>query len=155
MEPVEPFDCELIRAGFPAQPVNAASALAFVAVAIWLWRRGRPGVAAFAAAVGIGSVWFHADPSGASSWAHDVSLYALIAVAAVELWRLLVARRAPRVAGMIFLGGAAAWFFSRTGGALCAPGSLLQGHALWHAAAAVAVGLLFAERGAEGDIATP
>jgi len=139
-----PFDCELIRQGWPAQPVNSLSSLAFLAVAAFVWRRGRPVQAGFLAGVAVGSAWFHSAPSGAASWAHDVTLYALVAVAAIELWELLAAGSRPLLAGGIFAVGAAVWFFSRTGGYLCRPESLVQGHAIWHTLAAVAAGLLFA-----------
>ncbi len=43
----------------------------------------------------------------------------------------------------IYLGGNVIWLLSRSGGPLCRPGSLLQGHGLWHLAAALAVGCFF------------
>jgi hypothetical protein len=149
---VTPFDCELIRHGLLAQPVNTVSALAFVLAAWWLWRRDRRGIAAVLAAAGLGSMWFHAQPSGAASWAHDVGLYALLAVAAIEVWRVLAKRRRPILAAAVFGVGLAVWAVSRTGGPLCDPDSLLQGHAAWHVLAAAAGTILFAAEAPEPTI---
>ncbi len=148
--PVQPFDCELLRAGWPVQPVNTVSALAFVVVGAVLWRQGARVPAVLSGAVGVGSVMFHGSPGTVSSWLHDVTLYALVAVAAVRVWRLLQVRRVPIVAGSVFGGGLVVWASSRTGGPWCDPESLLQGHAVWHVAAAVAVGLLY--RGGQTDL---
>ena len=141
--PVEPFDCELLRDGLLTQPVNAASALAFVVAASFLWTRGRPDVAAFAAFTGIGAAWFHAAPGGAASWAHDISLYALVALATIELWQRLSQRRLPVPAIAVFLVGLMFWSIGRTGSPFCHPESLLQWHAIWHFFAATAAFLLF------------
>ncbi len=146
-----PFDCELLRDGWPAQPVNALSATAFVVAGIWLWRRGRRLPAALAVAVGAGSAWFHAAPGGAATWAHDLTLYALGIVSAIEVGRLIAGRRPPVVAAAIFAAGLIIWFLSRTGGALCDPGSVIQGHAVWHLAASSAVGALFSHAGRSGN----
>jgi len=149
-----PFDCERLRAGWPAQPVNTISALAFVVVAVWLWRSGRRVAAILSGAVGVSSAWFHADPSGASSWAHDIALYALVALAAVELWRHWSAGERPLAAAAVLGGGLAIWFFSRTGGVLCDPGSWLQGHAMWHVFAALAAALHFAPAAQRSEATT-
>jgi hypothetical protein len=140
---MEPFDCELIRDGWLAQPVNSVSALALVLAAAWLWSGGRRAPAPFVAVAGVGSIWFHAAPSAAASWTHDLGLYGLLAVAAVEVWQAPAGRRPPFPAVAMFGVGLLVWFFSRTGGALCDPNSLLQGHALWHLLAAAAVTSLF------------
>lgn len=53
------------------------------------------------------------------------------------------------VAGLgLLLMGAAVMVLSRTGGPLCVPDSLVQGHAVWHVLAAAGVGL-YAGNGAE------
>ncbi len=140
---VTPFDCELLHNGWPAQPINTLSAAVFVAVGLWLWRRDRRTPALLAIAVGLGSVWFHAAPGDAATWAHDVTLYALALAGAIEAGRLVVSRRPPVLAVAVFSAGLVVWFFSRTDGGLCNPESLVQGHAVWHLAAAVAVGILF------------
>ena len=145
MGSVQPIDCELLRPGWAAQPANTASALAFVIVGIGLWRQGSRLPAAMSVATGIGSVLFHAAPGGASSWAHDVTLYGLVAVALVRVWHLLDDAHPPVAAGAVFGAGLVVWALSRTGGPWCYPASLLQGHALWHVLAAVAVGLLYRE----------
>ncbi len=144
---MEPFDCELLRMSWPAQPVNAGSALIFVFVGVWLWRRRARLPAIAMMLTGAGSVWFHGSTGNASAWAHDVTLYALIAVSAIELWRLFGSGRPPILAGAILAAGAAVWCTSRTGGVLCDPNSPLQGHAVWHIAAAAAVAVLSASRG--------
>lgn len=43
----------------------------------------------------------------------------------------------------LYLAGNVVWTLSRTNGPLCAPESLLQGHALWHLTSAAAVGVFF------------
>jgi hypothetical protein len=73
----------------------------------------------------------------------------LAAAAAIDL---AVRRRRPdlrRDGRLLALGGAffavafAIWLPSRSGGALCVPGSWLQGHAAWHVLCALAAGSLF------------
>ncbi len=140
---MQPFDCELLRAGWPTQPVNTVSALAFLVVGASLWRRGfrLPGLAA--TAVGIGSVAFHGSPGPVASWLHDIGLYGLVAVAALRVWRLTAVGRPPVLPLVVFFGGVVIWAFSRTGGPWCDPRSLIQGHAIWHVVAAVTVELLY------------
>lgn len=148
---MEPFDCELLRDGLLAQPVNAVSALAFVVAGVWLWRRGRRDIAFVAALTGIASAWYHASPGGAASWAHDISLYALVALAAIELWRRISQRSLPVLAIAVFLLGLLFWSIGRTGSPFCHPESLLQWHAAWHVTAATASLLLFTGRGKWSD----
>ena len=78
-------DCERLHDGLIAQPVNSASALAYVAVGAWLVGRGRrqgqgrllaAGLAV--AAAGIGSVDYHGPGSPAARLLHDGGLYAVI-----------------------------------------------------------------------------
>ena len=140
---MEPFDCEMLRDGALTQPINALSAIAFVVVAVFLWNRGRGDVAIFSASAGIGSVWFHADPGGASQWAHDITLYALVAVGLLELWQRIAAQDWPVLAIGVFLAGLVFWAIGRTGSPFCDPDSLVQWHAVWHVLAAVAVLILF------------
>ncbi|HEX2373279.1 MAG TPA: hypothetical protein VHO93_04795 [Actinomycetota bacterium] len=108
-------DCERLHDGLIAQPVNTASALAFVAVGAWLASRGlghggpRPvaegsgeprrgasvGLVGFGLAVavaGIGSVDYHGPGSPAAGLLHDGGLYAVVGFVA---WRE-VARRVGR-----------------------------------------------------------
>jgi hypothetical protein len=140
---VEPFDCEVFRAGFPTQPVNTVSSVVFVVAAVVLWRRGHRLAALAAGLAGVGSVLLHGAPSGASSWLHDIGLYAVMAVAAIELWRRVSTGRPPVLAVAAFVVGGVIWFLSRTDGVLCAPESLLQGHSVWHALSSVALVVLF------------
>jgi hypothetical protein len=135
-----------VRDGWAAQPINtlsAVSAAAFVVVGLWLWRSKRKVAAALTGAVGLSSAWFHAAPGDAATWAHDLTFYALGLASLIEVRRSLAGRRPPLLAAAVFSAGVVVWFLSRTGGALCNPDSLIQGHALWHVAAAAAVGILF------------
>ena len=90
-------DCERLHDGLIAQPVNTASALAYVAVGAWVTARalragasGRPGPArapavAFGlavAAAGIGSVDYHGPGSPAARLLHDGGLYAVVGLVA-------------------------------------------------------------------------
>jgi hypothetical protein len=100
-------DCERLHDGLVAQPVNTASALAFVAVGAWLIGRrqaegsGEPqggapvrrvvvGLAVVAA--GVGSVDYHGPGSPAARLLHDGGLYAVVGLVA---WHE-VARRVGR-----------------------------------------------------------
>lgn len=143
---MQPFDCEALGGSFPRQVVNTWSSLAFLVAAVVLWRRGRRVAAVAAALAGVGSVLFHGAPSEVSSWAHDVGLYLAVAVATVEVWKRVVERRPPWLAAGVFSLGVAIWATSRTGGSLCRPESLMQGHAVWHVLAALAFALTFTVR---------
>jgi hypothetical protein len=154
-------DCERLGDGLVAQPVNTASALAYVAVGAWLIGRGlRPGAAwpdpgrratvAFGVAVaaaGVGSVDYHGPGSPAARLLHDGGLYAVVGLVA---WHELLRRggraawpqgrrRAYRLALAATAAGAACWWLGRTASPWCEPDSLLQGHAAWHALSAAAL----------------
>ncbi len=228
-------DCERLRGGLVAQPVNAASSLTYVLVGAWLVRRGLAGAPSrrrvpvtyglTVIAAGIGSVDFHGPASGGARWLHDLGAaapmefialldlallrgleptaalvplagavaasglaFALVPDASVPLLATLAAlavaaevavlrrglrpwrtgagsgrrggtglgRGAPgsgrppgagsgrlaayRLAVGSAATGAAFNLLGRTGGPLCDPDSLLQGHALWHVLTAVALG---------------
>ena len=140
-------DCERLHDGLIAQPVNTASALAFVAVGAWLAGRRRLGFGLVVAAAGVGSVDYHGPGSPAARLLHDGTLYA---VAGFVAWRE-VARRvgrgrlgprrraAYRAALAAAAAGAACWWLGRTASPACDPDSLLQGHAAWHLLAAAAL----------------
>jgi hypothetical protein len=150
-------DCERLRDGLIAQPVNTASALAYVAVGAWLAGRGRragaavrPGPVAFGmavAAAGIGSVDYHGPGSPAARLLHDGGLYAVVGLVAWhELTRRASRERlgpAHRAAYRLALGAAAAgavcWWAGRTGSPWCEPDSLFQAHAAWHLLGAAAL----------------
>jgi hypothetical protein len=155
-------DCERLHDGLIAQPVNTASALAYVAVGAWLIGRGlrpgtagrpspgQPGTVAFGVAVaaaGIGSVDYHGPGSPAARLLHDGGLYAVVGLVA---WHELARRagrsrrtRSGRVAYRAALAataaGAACWWAGRTASPWCDPDSLLQGHAAWHLLGATAL----------------
>jgi hypothetical protein len=149
-------DCERLGDGLIAQPVNTASALAYVAVGAWLAGRGlrpgpgrgrRVGFGLAVAAAGVGSVDFHGPGSPAARLLHDGGLYAVVGLVAWhELTRRLrrahltppgqTAYRAALAAAAL---GAACWWLGRTASPLCDPDSLLQGHAAWHLLSAAAL----------------
>ena len=99
-------DCEEIRPGLVAQPANAASCLAFLAAAAWLWRRLRrqgrssPEAALYCglvAANGVGGIAFHGPGDRASHWLHDTALVGTLGAMAVG--------RAPAVAALTAAAG--------------------------------------------------
>ena len=155
-------DCERLHDGLVAQPVNTASALAYVAVGAWLAGRGlRAGPGALrdpgrrrtvafglaVAAAGVGSVDYHGPGSPAARFLHDGGLYAVVGFVAfhelVGRGRRAAWTPPRRVAYRLALAataaGAAGWWLGRTGGPLCDPDSLLQGHAAWHLLTAAAL----------------
>ena len=161
-------DCERLHDGLVAQPVNTASALAYVAVGAWAATRavgrGAPldrrrlvfGLAV--AAAGAGSVDYHGPGSPAARLLHDGGLYA---VAGLVAWHELTrrvgrvrlpprGRAAYRAALAATAAGAACWWAGRTASPWCDPDSLFQPHAAWHllgAAALAAWGLAVLEAG--------
>jgi hypothetical protein len=166
-------DCERLHDGLVAQPVNTASALAYVAVGAWLVGRGlrsgaagrpdpaRPGAVVFGlavAAAGIGSVDYHGPGSPAARLLHDGGLYAVVGLVAwAEVARRVGRARltprgrvAYRVALAATAAGAACWWAGRTASPLCNPDSLFQGHAAWHLLGAAALGA-WAWAAFEGD----
>lgn len=135
-----PFDCELIRQGLVAQPINTVSSLAFIVAAGLVWQRHLLGALALFL-VGVGSVLFHAAPSPVSSFVHDAELVLVIAAAVSTMWASR--SRLPFWSLGVLAAGIVVWAVSRTGGAWCSPTSMLQGHAIWHVLAAGGVaGLL-------------
>ena len=152
-------DCERLHDGLIAQPVNTASALAYVAVGVWLVGRGlrshaagrpRPGPVVFGlavAAAGVGSVDYHGPGSPAARLLHDGGLYLVVGMVA---WHE-VARRAGRgrpppgrraayrLALAATAAGAACWWAGRTASPWCDPDRLLQPHAAWHLLGAAAL----------------
>jgi hypothetical protein len=140
-------DCERLHDGLVAQPVNTASALAYVAVGAWLVGRRHPAFGLAVAAAGAGSVDYHGTGSPAARLLHDGSLYLVVGMVA---WQEVVrrvgrARPAPRgrVAYRVALtagaAGAACWWLGRTASPWCNPDSLVQPHAAWHLLGAVAL----------------
>jgi hypothetical protein len=129
--PLGAGDCERLRDGLVAQPVNAASALAYLLAAAWLVRRGsrleaasRREALAFGlavAAAGVGSVDYHGPGSPAARWLHDAGLCAAVSFVAVfDLAWLAGARRrvVPAWAAAAGAGGVLLGLAPRAGGAV-------------------------------------
>ena len=151
-------DCEALGDGWLAQPVNALSSLAYVAVGAELmvraWQQrsrgwSSVGLAAFGALVaveGVGSVGFHGPGDSVSHRLHDAAIGGTLAfVAATEVVALVRRPRRRRtrrrlVVAAALLGTATAVnLLSRTDDPLCNPDRLLQGHAVWHVLTALAL----------------
>lgn len=151
-------DCELLRSAWLAQPANAVSAAAFLAVGVWLvWLSRRPGVhraalvtgGALLAVVGVGSIVYHGPQPVWARPVHDGSIAVLIVVnvflfgAAVAQGRATAgARSAWRQAAVWLAVALVAFVAGRTGSWLCDPASLLQPHAIWHVLSAMGLGRL-------------
>ena len=152
-------DCEVIGQGLLAQPVAALSSLAFLVVAGWLaWQvRALPRPARLAAwayagllaLVGLGSIAYHGPQVSSAELLHDAPVVPLLLLAVlVPTTRALRRSRVLRAGSRpcLVVGGVAAavalvaYPLGRTGSALCSPESVLQMHAVWHVAAAVALG---------------
>ncbi len=136
--PLGAGDCERLRDGLVAQPVNTASALAYLLAAAWLARQGarrdaapRREALAFGlavAAAGVGSVDFHGPGSPAARWLHDAGLCAAVSFVAVhDLARLAGARRrvVPAWAATAGAGGVLLGLAPRAGGAVAGALGLL------------------------------
>jgi hypothetical protein len=153
-------DCERIRAGLLAQPFNAVSSLAYVAVGLWLLGRTRArgshrtilvGGGATLVTVGVGSFAYHGPQPGWADTAHDASIAGLALVTAFNhAWLLRL--RQPRGTARLLTAWkkAAPWippalvayWAGRTASSLCRPASTWQYHAVWHISSALALGLV-------------
>jgi hypothetical protein len=164
-------DCERIRDGWLAQPVNALTSLAFVGAAgVVLARTGGPATgrrgevlmySAVLALVGAGSVAFHGPQPPGARVMHDVPIPVLIAM---SLGTPLVRsrrgldplpggsrQRALRLAATAVAAGSA-YAGGRTGAPTCDPDSPLQLHGVWHilcAAGFVTVADILYRRGSD------
>lgn len=157
-EPVEDrlgcTDCERLRSGRVAQPVNTVTSAAFIAAAgvvairalrVEAHRVEQLSFASILALVGAGSIAFHGpQPRGAKAL-HDWPIAGLLAVVvATPLARAVRGRTAlpgwSRRRGLMLAAtgavSAASWFGGRTGSPLCDPDSPLQLHGCWHVLAA-------------------
>ena len=136
--PLGAGDCERLRDGLVAQPVNTASALAYLLAAAWLARQGarldaapRREALAFGlavAAAGVGSVDFHGPGSPAARWLHDAGLCAAVSFVAVhDLAQLAGARGrvVPAWAAAAGAGGVLLALAPRAGGAVAGALALL------------------------------
>jgi hypothetical protein len=143
-------DCESIGDGLFAQPVNAATSLAYVLAGLVLWlrlpepERFRAGglYALFLALIGAGSVIYHGlQQIPGARLMHDVPIPALLTlIVAVVLWRWR--QHALTLPGLsrwrlwtvviVFIGAPVAYALGRTGSPVCDADSELQPHGLWH-----------------------
>jgi len=149
-------DCEQLRGAWLAQPANALSSLAYVAVGVWLlWRSRRAGfdrrllVAGGAAMVGVGlgSFGYHGPQPAAAAFIHNGSIWGLAIVLVTGNVQLLASTRrlawAPwRSAAPWMVPALAAYVAGRTGSVLCHPAAVWQPHAVWHVLSAVGLGLV-------------
>jgi hypothetical protein len=154
-------DCERLRPGLIAQPVNTATSLAFVAAAgataLRSRRRGTPygaqevAYSALLALVGIGSVAFHGPQPRGAKVLHDAPIAGMLALAvATPVVRRVGGRTAlpgwtPRrgaVLAGVAVAAAAAFAGGRTSAPTCCPDCVLQLHGLWHVLAAAGFTLL-------------
>jgi hypothetical protein len=142
-------DCERIVDGALAQPVLAATSLAYVAAGLvvlcWAvrWRVPLAWVAAVVlVAIGAGSIAFHGPQPSWAKPAHDLPILAAAVVYAVVLTRSRRAQwRSVWVpAAGVFALGLIAYAAGRSGSPLCRPDSLWQYHGAWHVLSALAAG---------------
>jgi hypothetical protein len=136
-------DCERIRPGLVAQPVNTASSLAYCAAGAWVIQRA-PGdglcrlLGSASVAAGVGSILYHGPGGRTSRRLHDGSAVVLTGAIIAVLARRPAGGRAVAAVGCLAAGGAMHGA-SRSGRPLCRPDSVFQGHAAWHVLTAVAV----------------
>jgi hypothetical protein len=112
-------DCERLGGGLLTQPANSVSSLAFVVAGVWILvralrhNRNREGITVglAAAAVGVGSVAFHAVSSAPAHWLHDTTLLFLLGLVAA------------RHAGLRSLSVSGAASFAASSVVLVSPGS--------------------------------
>jgi hypothetical protein len=132
-------DCERIRDGVLAQPVNAVTSLAYGAAAagmIPLAKRSRGrhrvafiGYGASLAAVSLGSVAYHGPQP---RWARNVHDTSIMAAFAGTLMVHRIERPPVRHALVLAALAGAAYSAGRSNSRWCAPDSPLQLHGLWH-----------------------
>jgi hypothetical protein len=151
-------DCERVRTGVLAQPVNAVSSLIYIPAGMLVLisarratgrrRAALTGMAGALAWVGVGSFAYHGPQPAWARGAHDCSIFIAAACTLLliqaqrpsgpkRIWR----SRAGRLAAALGAAAPAAYAGGRTRSLLCRPDSLLQLHGAWHvltAAAAVA-----------------
>lgn len=147
-------DCERLRPGFFAQPMNTLSSLAYAVAGGGLCIRatGRadaaPGLASFGllvAANGLGGVAFHGPGGRVGHWIHDTALAGTVAGVATQALTLVrtpptpAARRRLIRAAALMTVAALVNGLGRTGGPICRPDSRVQAHAVWHVLTAAAL----------------
>ncbi|MFZ0324674.1 MAG: hypothetical protein WAN48_11145 [Actinomycetes bacterium] len=128
-----------------------SAALLFIVVfdlaLIFVWERARQWGVYLFAVVAVGVALVIAPTIGAV-----LAGVGALAMVVAEGWVLVTGRRSWRlrggtpeaaaysVAAVALLVGVGLYLASRTNGVLCHPGSLLQGHAVWHVLTALALG---------------
>lgn len=154
-------DCERLREGRIAQPVNTLSSGAYVvAGAGVVARNGRSGApragqarlfGATLALVGLGSIAFHGPQPPGAQQLHDLPIDALVGLSvALPVARLARgrdplpgrSRRRTSALGGLTAGAIAAYLAGRTGSRWCAPDSRWQWHGAWHVLSAAAFGVV-------------
>lgn len=144
-------DGERLHPGLIAQPVNTISSAAYLLAAARIRPSAGTSTTGTAmclalAANGLGSMGFHGPGDRISHSVHDVSLVALVVIAATDIGTVIARRPAAltTLVGPFSLLGVGALINarSRTGGVWCRPDALLQGHALWHLISAAVLSVL-------------
>ena len=148
MERMGGSDCERLRPGAIAQPVNTLTSLGYLVAGAAVVRRADPAhrtsataLAGMLALVGMGSVAFHGPQPPGARLMHDLPIAGLLGViglvpaarrgggrAALPGWtggRGLALAGLAAASGLAYLGG-------RTGSCTCDPDSPLQLHGAWH-----------------------
>ena len=142
-------DCEAVVEGWLGQPSNALSSLAFVVAALVVVTASRRNgdewvgylLAGALSLVGLGSFLFHGTGTQPGDLLHTVSIVVLLlSVTAAGFTTRTQVIRVGLPPVIVFAAGLAVYRLSRTGGSLCDPDSLLQGHAAWHVLSAAAAG---------------
>jgi hypothetical protein len=159
-------DCERLRDGRVAQPVNTLTSAGYLpAGALVVARLGGPGAAHAGGArlyggimvlVGAGSVAFHGPQPRGAQLMHDLPIVALIGMSAVAPAVRAArgrdplpgrSRRRALTAAGLSAAAVACYRAGRTGARTCAPDSWWQWHGAWHLLTAagftVAAELLF------------
>lgn len=93
VSPLGASDCERLRDGAVAQPVNTVSSLVYLVAGVWVLQRARqadpaerPWATAYGSSLlglGVGSVGFHGPGTASARWLHDLSLADTVLVIAV------------------------------------------------------------------------
>ncbi|EKE43936.1 hypothetical protein OCGS_1917 [Oceaniovalibus guishaninsula JLT2003] len=84
-DPIDAY-CERLGPGYWAEPVNALTNLAFIVVALWLWRRAEGAervLCLLLLAIGVGSWLFHTH---ATPWAAAADTLPILAFILTYLW---------------------------------------------------------------------
>jgi len=162
-------DCERLRDGRVAQPVNTATSGGYVATgALVAARYGPPGApragearvfGAVLALVGAGSIAYHGPQPPGAKWLHDLPIVAMIGLVALTPVTRLARGRDPLpgwsasralATAVLFAAGGGAYSAGRTDAPTCAPDSRWQWHGAWHLLSAAgfvaAGGLLYGSR---------